>query len=388
MKFKVAKQDLTATLSAITPVLSTSGSDLSTHYLFRRLESDPNKMEVLAFSGKLFASCSMVVQFEDDGKDMFTIDGKRFQTWLKGVPDKVIVFDYADQKTIVTLPPECKMTVPDFPSLDASKWPFWDASIANITESANVLSIRLRAALEYAKKFTAEDESKTPDLCMCAVKDGLVYATDRTTAAIIEVVGLEKSNFCIHKTELGNVINFLPSEGNISIREYDKGVTFWREDGAMIGCGEPLAKFPYFKQPADVDQYSWTLGVQELLASLPSLYAWADEKDIRLNIMQESITDPVTFSMKSISGNSSTKQLDCLASKSVEDAPAMPAEGFAVSYKKLQEILGSRKESNGVAVGVNPLKKSGYLRFVETRFVDEKTGAGGDKYLTLVVWLA
>ena len=387
MKFKVAKQDLLKAINAVTPVLSTSGSDLSTHYLFRRVESEANKLEVLAFSGKLFASCPMTVQFEDDKQEMFTIVGGRFQTWLKGIPEVVITFDYADHKTIVTLPDECNMKVPEILSLDVSAWPFWDGRLTEAVETSNLDSSRLISALEYVNKFVADDESKLPDLCMCAIKNGVIYATDRLTATSVEVAGLEKSNFNIHKTEIRNVINFLPDEGNIIVKEYPNGVTFWREDGAVLGCGSPLATFPFFKSPGDADYCTWTLNTKELLDALPSLYAWAADDDIRLIISQDTTTKAVVFSMASASGpGSSIKKLTCLGESMSEGPFEIPAAGFAISYKKLQEILIPLKGVDAV-FGVNPLKNKGYLRFTETRFADAD-GKGGDKYLTLVVWLS
>jgi hypothetical protein len=343
-------------------------------------------MEILAYSGKLFASAVFVAQIFDEAQDMFTLEGKPLQTWLTGVPATATVTFESNGITItLTLPPECKMTVPEQSSLDTTKWPFWDTAITQAQETATLPALRFRAALEYAKKFASTDESKSLDLCAVAVKDGCVYATDRNRATMISVAGLgATANFKIHQTDVSSVIGFLPKDGDITIQEYSGGTIFKRGDGVLMGCGAPDIKFPFFKRPEDTDHYCWEVNKEDIITALPALYAWSDDKDNRLGFNQKGTA---TIEMTKISKNNkpSTKQIDCLGATNKADAPVLPDGGFAVSYKSLQEVLQAT-DLKTIKIGVNLLKKTGYLRFMEKRFADE-AGNNGDEYLTIMVWL-
>ena len=61
MKFTVAKSDLDRALNVVSPTLSGSGSDISTHFLIRRRPDDETNVEVLSYSNRVFSMCPITL---------------------------------------------------------------------------------------------------------------------------------------------------------------------------------------------------------------------------------------------------------------------------------------------------------------------------------------
>ena len=385
MKITVAKQDLVAALDVVAPCMASSGADLSTHFLFRRCPTDPNKMEVLTYDKRTSASCPMIAQIEGDGE--FTIPGSSFKAWLGFVPDVALEITFENNVVNVALPAKYKRASPGFRSLDPKNFPFWDEIVKETKLTAKMPPARLSSAIHHSLSYTSEDDTKSVENNVCEVKNGVFYSTDRISACALTVKGMEGSATRIARPDGKCICDFLKTfKTPVEIWESDRSTYFKRDDGAVVGETRAKKGPQLFQKPDAVDNHLWKLSNSEIKQAIGFVREPADPNDTRLRVSRPDPNGGIVFAMYDLTGKLITAEVECLESVSAPDAPAIPTDGFVLAYPALLKTL-DLYDGETIKLGVNVLgKKGGFIRVIDTRFADDK-GQDGDEYLTLIAWL-
>jgi len=393
MKIKAAKCDLEAALTVVNPSMAGTGGDLTTHYLFRK-HKDDGKAEVLTYSGRIYAGCPFVAEVELDDEDgavnAFTIEGKRLRSWLGAVPDAALSFAF-DQKTkkVKAKAPNGTQT---FQSLDPDNFPYWDDRLKEAEEAATFPAHRLHAALNYARLFASVDESRTPELCVCEVRDGGMAATNKVSAVVIQMPGFKDASLRVHVKDAATILSFLGTigTGDVVAHTHDRCVFFVRADGAIQVEGRLIVDFPNFKAPTGDDQRSWTVKVSDLKNCIAFLTSGAAWEDNRLHFTRPDSDGPVVVSMLNTTGTRTKYEVGCPESGEGENVPDLPADGFVLAHEPLTKMLDACEEDTiRLGVNVRGQQAGGYLRYVSERFGVEGDAEAvePDTYLTLLPWL-
>jgi hypothetical protein len=400
MKIEVAKQDLEAALGVVSIAASASGTDITTHFIFRYKE-DLNVVEVLANNNRLGASMPMICNTNiDSDVQAFTVESWRLKQWISAVQDAALTLELVEGQVKATSPTGSVK----FPSLDPKLFPYWDETFEATEPGVKVQAKRLNAALVHTRLFISDKDTTTPQYAVTEVKEESLLSSDKAALAVVTlqdkefsqekdaegndvdvvttVPVLTESHLRLHGKDLGHVLSFLSSCGDdpVEIREHDKATFFIREDGGALTVGRPVHAFPDItldKKPDD--PHWWTVKTDDLRSAVKVLVASAAREDHKLNFRMEK--EMVGLSMNSVSGDRSTLHLEALEHGSMdpdampkneegelEDLVPMPEEGFNISYPYLLKLLGQYKSET--------------IRF--GRFREER---GGDDYLTLLVWL-
>lgn len=397
MRFKVAKRDLDAALNVVGGSLSSSGSDISTHFLFRVVdppeEGDDYGVEVLTYSGRIFSSCPLIASVKDvpdDGKKAFTVEAKRLKQWLNHVADAALEFTL-DGVEVVAKAPKGKQT---FQSLDPDSFPFWDKMLQKAEVKATLPADRMSAALSYSKLFASDRESSHPELCVCEVRPaevdddgnitkegGILYSTDKKAVTLIRVEGLSESAMRIHAKDSGGFLSFLGTfDGtDVEVLEHPRSLIFRRRDGAVFGETRFQTGFPGLNiKMDDADQHQWVLSKDEVTEAIGFLVSGAAWEDNRLRFKPGKTEGKVILSMASVTGKTTELELDAIEMSVIEDAPEVPTEGFAIDHFCLAKVLNWWKD-DALRVGISIMGNRGYVRFVVEQ--------GNDKYLTIIAWM-
>lgn len=388
MKFQVAKRDLEDALKVVTPSLSSNGSDLSTHYLFRLTSSKDDGgekgVEMLTYSGRVFSSSPLKAKVLDEGEGSFSIEGKRLKKFLGFVEDAALDFSFED--AIVTV--KCPKGTQKFQSLDPSQFPFWDKQVVDAKETATLPAGRLLAALDYARNFVSDNESNDPQFCVAEARGGILYSSDRRAIILIKVAGLENAGIRIHGKSMGGFLSFLgtfPEGADVEILEHDRSILMRRGDGALFGEALFLARFPDLPnlKMDEVDDHVWTVNRDVLLKTIGFLVSGAAWEENR--ILVQPGDDVITLSMPNETGDKTELKVDALMEEQKGTHP-VPLDGFNLDHKCLCQILRARHDLDDVRIGINQMEVGEVKKVLRgySRFVDERDG---DKYLTIHAWL-
>lgn len=395
MKFKVAKRDLDAALNVVGGSLSTSGSDIDSHFLFRVTDpaegEDEHGIEVLTYSGRVFSSCPVVatVTVKDGDKRAFTVEGKRLKQWLNHVNDAALDF-ILDGTEVVAKAPRGRQT---FQSLNPESFPFWDKVLKKAKVTANLPATSMAAALSYSKQFASDRESTHPELCVCEVcpavcdddgnvtrEGGILYSTDKKAVTLIRVKGLENSALRIHAKDAQGILSFLNTfDGtNVEVLEHPRSLIFRRGDGAVFGEARFQANFPSLNINMDEDSdHLWVLSKDEIEQAIGFLVSGAAWEDNRLRI-KPGKEGEVILSMASVTGKVTELPLEAVEMTAKDDADDVPDEGFLIDHFCLDKVLNWWK-GDVVKLGINVRGNRGFVRFV--------SDVQDDKYLTILAWL-
>ena len=383
MKIEVAKRDLEEALQVVSHSMSAGGGDLSTHFLFRVTPGETAKAEVRTHSGRLYAGCPFVATVTESQFTAFTIEGKRLQSWMRSVPDAVLVFEFDGKNTTAKSPKGTQR----FGSLDPQGFPHWDINLSTAKSTATLSAARLAEALGYCRRFASDEESRSPQLCVCEVCNGVMCSTDKIAGTYLTVRGLEESTMRVHVKDVAAVLSFLGAiSGTVEVLEHKHHTFFRRGDGAICGESRFLADFPRTRKPPVTDLHEWTFPVADLKSSIPFLVSGAEWEDTRLRFIPSEQEDgTVMLSMLNTTGVTTEVPVVCSEMKSGQDAVPVPKDGFVVAHPSLVKVLAPYTEGN-VRIGINPREKSGYLRVVETK-EPEAGQTEGDQYVTIIAWL-
>jgi len=380
MRFKVAKRDLEAALQVVSPSISSSGADITTHYVFCRTgEEGAYGVEVRACSGRVFSSCPIIADVEDPGeKGSFTVEGKRLKQWLAHVPEAPLSFAL-DEDSVAARAPKGKQT---FQSLDPDARFNWSKTLKASKLTATLPAERLAAALGYSRLFASSKESDQPELCVCEVKDGILYSTDRKAVTLIRVLGLDDSTLRVHGKDATGFLSFLGTfnETDVEVLEHDRMLIFRRKDGAVYGESRFVAAFPGLKVGMDdIDQHEWVLSKEEITEAIGFLTSGAAWEDNRLHFAPSKKDGEVNLSMMSATGERTVFSVTSTGMSSADKAPELPPEGFNIDHFCLAKVLGAWKDDDEVRFGLNVRGDKGFVRFVVEQ--------AGDSFLTILAWL-
>ena len=382
MKIEVAKPDLEAALQVVSIGTASTGSDLTTHFVFRRRED--GVVEVLSNNNRL--GCSMPIggcNVEEDEDDAFTVESWRLNKWISAVEDASLTLELEDGTVKATSP---KGSV-KFQSLDPAQFPYWDETLGDTADGISINAKRLQAALSHVKLFISDKDTTTPKLAVTEILNESIQATDKGALAVVTIGELATSNLRIHGKDLAQVLSFLNSCGDdaVEVKEHERCLFLVRQDGGILSVGRPHHAFPDIqldKKPGD--PHWWSVQTDGLQSAINGLASSASKEDTRLNFKLDG--DMIAMSMTSASSERVTLHLEAIEHGSAEDAKIdMPEQGFDIAYPYLLKLLGQHRGET-IQFGLNPQldKKTkkpggGWVRFREDR--------DGDDYLTLLVWL-
>lgn len=383
MKFQVAKQDLDAAIAAVSNSIS-SAPDISGHFLFRRIAGDDKHVEVRTYSGRLYSGCPFVAAVSGDGTE-FTVEGKRLKAFLGSVDDCALTFD-ADTKGLVAVTAP-GMGIQHFQGVDPTPFPHWDHLLTKAKVTATISAERLSAAIAYARPFASTDEAKTPHLCVCEVRNGVLAASNSSFGAgtYLSVPLLKEATLRVHVKDIGAILTFLGRvEGDVEIRETDRVAFYLRGDGALLGESRLNVEFPKIKTPPPTDDHVWKIDTARALKALPFLKSGASDENLRVRLSRPDPDGPIKFSMLSKPGKSSEVDVTCSGSSSVPGAVPLP-DAFHVGFSPLLKLLELHREAPEITLGITARPPvGGYLRVVDDRFTE---GSDPDQYVTIVAWL-
>jgi DNA polymerase III sliding clamp (beta) subunit (PCNA family) len=381
MRFQVAKQDLEAALQVVIPSLGTE-SGITSHFVFRRTgtKKDGYGVEVVTLAKLVFSSCPLKAKVEDEGdKSAFSIEGKRLKQWLGSVADAALDFVFDSQES------EVKITAPKgsqtFQCLQPDSRYTWEREMKDATLTATLPAERLAAAIDFSQNFASLDESKKPELCVCEVKDGILYSTDRKAVSLVRIEDIGESNLRVHGKAVPKFVSFLDTfDGtNVEVLEHDRSLILRRGDGATFGSSRFQAPFPGVNVDMDAeDHHVWTVDKKTLAEAIGFLTAGASWEDNRLRLAPGDEDGEIKLSMTSATGKKTELVVPCVETASQDGAPDVPKEGFALDHFRLTKVLKVWKDDT-FPLGVSVMGTRGFARCCYE--------AEGDNYLVILAWL-
>ncbi len=373
MRITVAKSDLEGALR-VAEIGTGSGADISSHFVFRIKDGTA---EILSWNQRVcvkvpVANCTV----EGDEGKAFTAEASRIGRWLGGVGDEPVeISDVGDGDVRLVAP----NTSIEIPSLDPSKYAYWDAVYAAAKQTASVKGSRLAAALAYVRTFIHDSNDTTrPEIAQTEVVDGVLWATDKKAMTLVTLDVLSGSNLRIFGKDIGLVTKFLTLKGDeeVAVLEHDRQLFLRRPDGAVLGVVRPISQFPKFSvDQKEVPTIFWEVRTEDLLKGVKCLSAAAESMD-NPRIRFAFDNGKVVLAVKGISGK---QNLYLIAPIEHEGTDGLPADGFSIDQSYIDKVV---KQFNPVTLkfGIHKRDGGGFIRFRYT------PADNTDEYLTVVVW--
>ena len=394
MKFQIAKQDLDVALATVGGALASSPGDISSHYVFRISLTDDTKVEILAASNRVYASCPVAKAVVMEVGEPFTVEGWRLKGWVSNVGDAAL--------TVETNPANAEVTVTagkytqTFRSLDYKNFTVMDKTLEKAELKATIPAKRLTTALKSAKAFASDDDSNQPEVVVVDVRNGLLMATDkRSVAAFFTVQGLEDCNMRVHAKDVSALCGFLDGiDGEVEILDSKRVVFFRRKsDGALYGETRYQVEFPNLTFNVEPDQRTWTVKTAELRRAAMTAYYGASKTDNRLFFIPPNDEGVMKVAMKTDTNTGKMTLIPLAAEVAVNDPNSTepPEGGFPVSHEHVLALLDAVGTDETVALGinVNATKKNRFVRVTRKVFADAKDPTVGDSYtyvLAGMIW--
>jgi len=383
MKVVLTKKALSEALSLVGGTMASSGGDLSSHYLFRAPPGNGGKsLEILSFLGSVRSGSPVEATVHAEDQEAFTIEGKRLKRWLSSLPDMEIELEFNGKVVSAFAPGKGYQK---FQSLDPSKFPYWDADIKIAKPTAKFSAERWASAIHYATAFTSDQETREPQLCVCEAKEGALSATDKVSIVKIYMHGMDGDcRVRIHRNDSPKIISFLSGyDGEVELREFDRGIFFVRDDNAIFGEARFQADHPEYTPITNDYEFVWELNKEQLKKNILFLTAGAAWDDHRLQFSREDAGSPLLMSMRVINGEISTVPIE---ERGTEGNTGTDPKKFSISHLALSKLI-SLSEGDTLRLGVNRKSKTGgFVRNSFERFGDEN-GDNADRYLTTFVFL-
>ena len=380
MQITVAKIDLEEALSVSRSTVG-NGTDLSSHYLFRKCESG---VEILSYDMRMFSRAPLKCEFSGDTS--FTVEAWRLDKWVSGVADTSLTITLGENGEVTAKGSKGKVRLR---SLDPNKFPYWDKLYQTANSYGTIAPATLAHAFSMAKGFVSDDETQKPELCQIETVDGVMRATDRRGLSSISIDSMANLNLRVSGRDISPVLKFLSLKetglGSVDVlfaeRPSGEGggssAFIRRLDGAYIGITRPLADFPKLNvRTEDDDEASFELNIADFKSAISVLSASAPKghESIKLRYLD----GRVFASMPSDAGGEDNYPLtvngDILNGEVFES-------GFVVDYSYILGLAESFK-TDVLKLGVNKRGKGG---FVCARYTD-KPEDGGNKYYAAIVW--
>lgn len=379
MKIEVAKIDLESALAVSTLTVG-SGTDLSSHYLFRKTGAG---VEILSYDMRTFSGIPL--KCISEGEDSFTVEAWRLDKWLSGVADGVltIMSDANGEVTAKGTKGRIRLR-----SLDPSKFPYWDRLYSDAKVDGTIVPSTLNRAINVSKCFVSTDDTQKPEICQIEAINGTLWSTDRRALSHVRVA-MPELNMRIPGKDIPTITKFLSLKdtlnGDVTLLTSERSANdgggacafIRRADGGYIGVSRPNAPFPKLDvNPENDDESSFVLDLVDFKSAVSVLSASApkNHETIRLRYLD----GRVVASMPSDAGGEDDYPLTVKGDIVNGDAFA---DGFTVGHNYLKSIA----DAFGVAelkLGVNRRGKGG---FIGVRHKDP-VESGATDYFAVLVW--
>jgi len=379
MKIEVAKIDLESALAVSTLTVG-SGTDLSSHYLFRKTGAG---VEILSYDMRTFSGIPLKCVAE--GEDSFTVEAWRLDKWLSGVADGVLTITSDANGEVTAKGTKGRIRLR---SLDPSKFPYWDRLYSDAKVDGTIVPSTLNRAINVSKCFVSTDDTQKPEICQIEAIKGTLWSTDRRALSHVRVA-MPELNMRIPGKDIPTITKFLSLKdtlnGDVTLLTSERSANdgggacafIRRADGGYIGVSRPNAPFPKLDvNPENDDESSFVLDLIDFKSAVSVLSASApkNHETIRLRYLD----GRVVASMPSDAGGEDDYPLTVKGDIINGDAFA---DGFTVGHNYLKSIA----DAFGVAelkLGVNRRGKGG---FIGVRHKDP-VESGATDYFAVLVW--
>ena len=379
MKIEVAKIDLETALAVSTLTVG-SGTDLSSHYLFRKTGAG---VEILSYDMRTFSGIPL--KCISEGEDSFTVEAWRLDKWLSGVADGVLTITSDANGEVTAKGTKGRIRLR---SLDPSKFPYWDRLYSDAKVDGTIVPSTLNRAINVSKCFVSTDDTQKPEICQIEAIKGTLWSTDRRALSHVRVA-MPELNMRIPGKDIPTITKFLSLKdtlnGDVTLLTSERSANdgggacafIRRADGGYIGVSRPNAPFPKLDvNPENDDESSFVLDLIDFKSAVSVLSASApkNHETIRLRYLD----GRVVASMPSDAGGEDDYPLTVKGDIINGDAFA---DGFTVGHNYLKSIA----DAFGVAelkLGVNRRGKGG---FIGVRHKDP-VESGATDYFAVLVW--
>ena len=381
MNIEVAKSDLEVALKVASTTVG-SGSDLSSHYLFRYRDG---QAEVLSYDMRVFSRAPFTATVEGDDDAAFTVEAWRLDKWISSVGDGVLTLTCDDQGQVTAKGPRSKVKLR---SLDASRFPYWDGLMAEAEDVGDVAPATLRRALSLSKHFVSSDDTSRPEICQAEATDGVLKATNRRAVSSVTVRDLPGLDLRVPGKDLSVILKFLSDkttqEDDVSVKRASRpdgsgggaAAIFLRPDGSYVGVSRPTTAMP--KLPIEIEDSDVTLSVniEEFNGAVDVLLSSAPKGH-----------EAVSFS----TGEDGTLYLAMPSEAGgIDEYPMIQSSAtgfgdttFSMDYSYVGAIA-DMFDLDTLTFGVHQRGRGGYVSFA---YEDEgATEDSGNHYYTVIVW--
>lgn len=375
MKLEIAKSDLESALAIVGNTVSGSGSDLSAHFLFRVHEG---VAQVLAFHHRTFSLAPLTkARVEGENGDAFTVEAWRLTKWVGGIGDVAVLLSSDGNGEVKVSGGRSTIRLR---SLDPSKFPYWDKTLAGATSTGSVPAHRLGAAVGYARRFVSQEDTTRPEISQVEAMDGCLWSSDRRTVSLVKVDGLEDMGLRVAGKDIPAVLKFLTTkptaDDTVEVLEADSAVYFRRTDGAHVGVARPNAAFPKLKGVESDASEVWVEfagGDLRSAVSVLSASASKDNEAILLSVKDKQLV----FSMPSEAGGTDEYPVDLTASENLDK---FPVDGASVGFSHLLGFC-DHFALDTLRLEVHFKGKGGFFAFRKGTSEED-----ANSYYTVVVW--
>lgn len=378
MNIEVAKSDLEAALKVASTTVG-SGTDLSSHYLFRILGG---KAEVLSYDMRVFSGSPFTAKVEGDDGEAFTVEAWRLDKWVASVGNGVLTLATGESGEVIAKGPRSKIKLR---SLDPTRFPFWDGILSNSDSMGEVEADVLRRALSLSKTFVSTDDTNRPEICQVESVGGLMQATNRRAVSSVKIRALPDLSLRIPGKDIGTVLKFLSDrntqENPVDVKEIRRdgdasGVIFYRPDGSYVGVSRPASPMPKLPLDAEDSEVALNLDIDEFMGGVAVLQASA-KKDKADVVCFASKGGSLVISMPSDAGG-------------VDEYPLITSTGdglgevtFSLDHSYIRS-LADQFDLDAIRLGVHQRGRGGYVSFLHDEGSDDD--GVGNQYHTVIVW--
>lgn len=377
MRIVVSKKSLEIPFRAA-EIATASGGDITAYVMFRLKDG---RVEILA-SNQRVTVLAPIAECTVDGEDKpFTVEANRLGHFISYMEeDEEVEITNLDDGDIRLKTPTASV---ELPSLDPAKFTTWDGVLAGAVETATVKADRLAKALSHVRNFILDTDTTRPEIAQAEVRDGVLWATDKKSMALVTVDALSGTGIRIFGKAIPFATKFLglKADEDVAILEGPDPATYRqmfvrRGDGITMGVVRPPQEFPTFQvNPNEEPNTVWEIHTGEMMRAIGFISSAAELIDNpRLRFTFDD--GKVVVSVKTVSGKTVATTIKAIEHAGTE---ALSADGFAVDYVYLKKVLALIQQKT-LKFAIHKRDNGGFLRF-RTNPPDS-----ADDYLTVVVW--
>jgi len=290
----VSHNDLKDALNIAQSTLSNS-SDITSHFLFI---CNPSTNTVHVCSSELPRTFSMIpltganLTFDAEQEDdvRFTVQGKRLVSCNSHVNGVLTITYNYDEKEVTFSDAQ---GVNYFSSLNPSDFPDWEdklnEAINDVGENKVLIdSDKLYETILSLKPYVSLDETRRPELCVLAFKDGVGYTCDGFGLGMARDDSFNAlGDMMIHYLDFNSLTKYLKahSGNDVEVLKSSQATFFKMPDGAVYG----YMNSPYTYPQQITEKYSdsfdyfpnrtWGFNKNSLASALSFMMAGANEGD-------------------------------------------------------------------------------------------------------------